>query len=432
MQQYLFSRSNYYLNKKRYFGSCVFFISIAMILQLLLLLVNWNHFNFFYRFLYQIFFLYARISRSAHLPHLNDSQLPEHHLCYNNVNKIVSCEMVAYELLLSKIMPKYGPQTDRSQFISQIRRTEAGTKMMLTSPYGAIYESYSVHDLECFLVHSVPTDYQHLSEIYANGVIIYLHGGAFVSGSAKILHRFMTYLHLFSSLPVLGVDYKLAPEYPLQSGAILEDGYKIIIEHLYKEMNVNLRNIYLIGDSAGGAVALMIMQHLSILNFSRLGGAVLMSPGVDIDNDPNISPSLIENAKYDVFLSMDAINVFKEFIFGCRDINGNINKIITINGSVNECVEREIKKMKDFIFNYKSWKNMNKSTNILFMVCEYEILRDGVINVYNLSKTFGIYPELYMIKNSNIHALPVMVSAPEAIKAISYAAHTIINWSKQK
>ncbi len=62
-------------------------------------------------------------------------------------------------------MPKYGPETDRTQFISQIRRTDAGTKMMLTSPYGAIYESYSVHDLECFLVHSVPTDYQHLSWI---------------------------------------------------------------------------------------------------------------------------------------------------------------------------------------------------------------------------------------------------------------------------
>merc|ERR1711971_169951 len=220
-----------------------------------------------------------------------------------------------------------------------MRRHEGTADMMLIHPFGAIYESFRVRDLDCFLVHSHTAHYDHRSDVLREGVIVYLHGGAFVSGSAKFLHRFMAHLHNLADLPVLGVDYHLAPEYPLQHGQLVRDGLDIVVEYLHTQMGVALNDIFLIGDSAGGAAVMMLMLELSKQGLGDIGGGVMMSPGIDIDNDATQAPSLMENAAFDVFLSMAGIEMFKEYVFGCRDVKGKLSPSVE-RGNVTRCVEQ--------------------------------------------------------------------------------------------
>ena len=46
---------------------------------------------------------------------------------------------------------------------------------------------------------------------------------------------------------MLAVDYRLAPEYPLQSGALLEDANKVISQYLHETLGVPFDKMYVAG-----------------------------------------------------------------------------------------------------------------------------------------------------------------------------------------
>ena len=113
------------------------------------------------------------------------------------------------------------------------------------------------------------------------GVVLYLHGGSFIYGSPERSHREMiTRIALASRKPVIGVDYRLAPEHPFP--AALEDALAV------HDALATTGPVVIAGDSAGGnltlAVALAIRDGWGGVppgERTRPAGLVALSPWVD-------------------------------------------------------------------------------------------------------------------------------------------------------
>ena len=87
------------------------------------------------------------------------------------------------------------------------------------------------------------------------GVILYLHGGGYISCSAATHRPITAALARLSNLRVFALDYRLAPEFRFP--AAIDDavaGYQWLIEH-----GISERTISLAGDSAGGGLVLALL-----------------------------------------------------------------------------------------------------------------------------------------------------------------------------
>ncbi|KAH7102366.1 Alpha/Beta hydrolase protein [Auriculariales sp. MPI-PUGE-AT-0066] len=153
-------------------------------------------------------------------------------------------------------------------------------------------------------------------------VMIYFHGGGFVSGtaapkkpgSAEGLARHLVQAGARSSAGVthvLSVDYRLACGPPFAANgnhanpfpAPLLDALSAYL-HVTNDLGVNARDIIMCGDSAGGQIALGVALWIVRSRTKKLGlpGAlVLLSPMVDYPSVEDASPgsSLVRNAATD-------------------------------------------------------------------------------------------------------------------------------------
>jgi acetyl esterase/lipase len=133
-------------------------------------------------------------------------------------------------------------------------------------------------------------------------VILYLHGGAYVLGSAHAYRHLAGQVAARANAVTFVADYRLAPEAPFP--AAVEDAraaYRGLVE-------VGALTIALVGDSAGGGLALAV---LSITRAEALAGtgmgpsaAVALSPWTDLaltgpsleeraDDDPILTPAML-------------------------------------------------------------------------------------------------------------------------------------------
>ena len=109
--------------------------------------------------------------------------------------------------------------------------------------------------------------------------ILYLHGGGYFTGSSKSHHALMSNLCVSSNAMVIGLDYRLAPEYPYP--AALSDAIAV-----YQEMNEDRQSsqIMIAGDSAGGGLTMACLHQLRDTAHPMPGCAALLSPNVDLSS----------------------------------------------------------------------------------------------------------------------------------------------------
>ena len=182
-----------------------FVVTIAIGLQALLVLNNWT----FSHLIYESLLSYS-IYRARSLYHMpltsKQSENIKHTLCLNPfTNRIVSCQLVGYNLLLSNILPNWDYIADKSPqtFIKKVRNPYTN-QIMYTPPFGTVYEYLTISNLKSLLIYST-LDHNYKQILQNKGCIVYFHGGGFVQGSTFTNHRFPSYLHLFSQIPVLGL-----------------------------------------------------------------------------------------------------------------------------------------------------------------------------------------------------------------------------------
>lgn len=105
---------------------------------------------------------------------------------------------------------------------------------------------------------------------------LFLHGGAFVCGSAAANAAAILPLCARAGIEAIGVDYTLAPEatFPTQNDEI---------ERVYLALKAEApgRAIFFVGESAGGALALTATQRLKEKSLPAPAGLILFSPLTD-------------------------------------------------------------------------------------------------------------------------------------------------------
>jgi acetyl esterase/lipase len=121
-----------------------------------------------------------------------------------------------------------------------------------------------------------------------HSVILYMHGGAFLTCGANSHGRLTTALSRYADSPVLVINYRMIPKHSV--GMALDDCYDA-----YKWLRLkgyDPDQIVLAGDSAGGYLALALAEKLQAEG-EEPAAMVAMSPLFEIDNDtranhPNI------------------------------------------------------------------------------------------------------------------------------------------------
>jgi acetyl esterase/lipase len=139
-------------------------------------------------------------------------------------------------------------------------------------------------------------------------VLLYLHGGAFVMGSPSSYRSRAVRLSYRCDAEVWVPDYRLAPEHPFP--AALEDALIAWRELVVSEPE---RPGLVVGDSAGGGLALSLMVWLRQLREASPRGAVLLSPWT------NLSDEAVVGAHQDLWLSTNHLRRWAAHYVGHAD-----------------------------------------------------------------------------------------------------------------
>ena len=287
------------------------------------------------------------------------------------------------------------------------------------------------------------------------GVILAIHGGALVMGSANHLIPYLTLLSQYMGElldyneippPILSFDYRLSPEciFPCQS----VDISFIINKYLNQELKVDMNKIFLIGDSSGGSLSLLIMQKIAanVNNHIKynVGGAVLISAGCDWTLNQG-KGSWTKNAKYDPIIFYDSIKLYRNYVFGIYKADTKKHRIIRNNDTDYEQEQCDIVEDKIKFDSAKvspCFGSFDGLPSLYITVSELEALYDDSITIYQKAnnaknkcddlklkeqyENVGYFLEIN--RGSSLHELPLMAGViPEATKTLHNIANFFVN-----
>ncbi len=140
---------------------------------------------------------------------------------------------------------------------------------------------------------------------------IYLHGGAFCLMSAWTHHRLAGHIANVIEDAVLVPDYALAPESPFP---VARDQCAQLIR---ARRRAGVARLILIGDSAGGGLALSAACHLRDSGTPLPDAMVLLSPWLDLSlSGPDLQAGIID----DPILTLNNLRNFAALYLDGRDI----------------------------------------------------------------------------------------------------------------
>ncbi|CAM3028625.1 alpha/beta hydrolase [Mycobacterium intermedium] len=118
-------------------------------------------------------------------------------------------------------------------------------------------------------------------------VLIYAHGGAFVTGNLDTDHPQCVELARAAGCLVVSVDYRLAPENPCPAAIDdLEAGLRYVVEHS-AELDVDAGRLAVMGRDAGGALVASLAQRMFDDEGPRILLQILHQPMLDSDATPS-------------------------------------------------------------------------------------------------------------------------------------------------
>lgn len=146
-------------------------------------------------------------------------------------------------------------------------------------------------------------------ENYDCPVLLFFHGGGWVTGSIDSYNRVCANLVKFTNHKVVSVDYRLAPENPFPAG--LEDCYAIAKAYITNNV-INNKDVILIGDSAGANLAAALSLLANERQDFKISKQILIYPSTYNDHTDNTPfKSVIENGS-DYLLTSQRIRDYME------------------------------------------------------------------------------------------------------------------------
>lgn len=221
-----------------------------------------------------------------------------------------------------------------------------------------------------------------------NMIIIYLHGGAYISQPLKYHWKFCDKLSIDLNADIIFPIYPLTPNHHWnESFDLVNNLFNLVKEKTDKP-------IVLMGDSSGGGLALAFNEYLALNNLKQPNCLILLSPWLDITlSHPKIS-------LYEKKDPMLACNPLKEIgLMWSNNLNPKDYRVSPLYGDV---------------FNL---------SNVTMIVGTREILYPEVNQFYESLKQNNVQCDLYIGKGMN-HDFPLF-PIPEAKKAREYIYETI-------
>jgi len=150
-------------------------------------------------------------------------------------------------------------------------------------------------------------------------VILYLHGGGYVTGSIETYRMMCGLLAYHTGMKVLIPDYRLAPENPFP--AALNDS--LMVYRWLLEQGFSSTNLIICGDSAGGGLSVATVLALKDKNESLPAAVVCLSPWVDLTlkNETHVT-----KAEDEAVLRTD---VLREWAFAYTDESNLTNPLVS-------------------------------------------------------------------------------------------------------
>lgn len=170
-------------------------------------------------------------------------------------------------------------------------------------PTGVAYEEVTAAGLPAIWANPLGCDDQR--------VLIYFHGGGFVSGSKDGYRKVAAHLAKAAGVRTLIPDYRLAPVHPFP--AQLEDA-RSLYDWLLAQGHEPSK-IAFAGDSAGGNIATGAALALKLDSRTLPGAVIAFSPWYDMEAD---GPTFDSNAAVDVAISRELVHTFAPMFLGGR------------------------------------------------------------------------------------------------------------------
>jgi epsilon-lactone hydrolase len=183
---------------------------------------------------------------------------------------------------------------------------------------------------------------------FDNGVLFWVHGGAFVSGSPKVEQGLAARLSELSGLPAFLPYYRLAPEHPFPAAADdVLDAYLALLHEGFAADKIRV-----VALSAGGALVVGLLGDLVRGGLPRPARVLLMSPMLDlsvesaracdvINPDPFISPEAIARTNQ-AYLAGASLSDPRLDLFGA-DMTGWPPILVQTGGL--ECIRGDAEKL---------------------------------------------------------------------------------------
>jgi epsilon-lactone hydrolase len=151
---------------------------------------------------------------------------------------------------------------------------------------------------EPVVANGASAEWQVVSGALQDKVLLFFHGGGYITGSIKSSRSFTIALSQATKMRVLSIDYRLAPEHPFP--AALQDG--LTAYQWLLEQGFHSDNIIIAGASAGGHLALGAILNLRDEGLSLPKGAICFNPAVSFD-DSSYTDSWYSKAETDPILA---------------------------------------------------------------------------------------------------------------------------------
>ncbi|NRA85326.1 MAG: alpha/beta hydrolase [Gammaproteobacteria bacterium] len=179
------------------------------------------------------------------------------------------------------------PETNEAEVVVDMNRIRAGAREMFLSLAGETHANGKVESIDIpALNYVIPARVYYPEQEKPDGTllptVIFLHGGGWSLGDLDCYHDLMRALADLSGAIFISVDYRLSPEFKYPSG--LDDAYdatRWVFDNV-ASLGGDHTKLAIMGDSAGGNLALIVAHRLHQNTLLRLVALYLIYPVLDV------------------------------------------------------------------------------------------------------------------------------------------------------
>ena len=205
------------------------------------------------------------------------------------------------------------PETNEAEVVVDMNRIRAGAREMFLSLAGETHANGKVESIDIpALNYVIPARVYYPEQEKPDGTllptVIFLHGGGWSLGDLDCYHDLMRALADLSGAIFISVDYRLSPEFKYPSG--LDDAYdatRWVFDNV-ASLGGDHTKLAIMGDSAGGNLALIVAHRLHQNTLLRLVALYLIYPVLDVHSPHETYQSRLDFGDGQYLLARAAID----------------------------------------------------------------------------------------------------------------------------